>query len=201
VTGCIDPSTLDRINSDDDGGQYDSSGGSFGNGNPQGSACLGFGIFLPLFLLHVPDPFDIVSPGITTTSNSSNPPHLERALDVAMIRTTAQLTTVRTTLNRFEFGLILVYLSPFRQTETVAQMSSQATTLTVLESINPLKFFGSTESPVSSRCCWRLQYLSEYLSTTNIKLDIRNNMNTYVYGTLHYVTQSYIALSRSNETT
>jgi hypothetical protein len=41
VTGCIDPSALDRINPDDDGGQYDSSGGSEGTGNPVGSVCEG----------------------------------------------------------------------------------------------------------------------------------------------------------------
>jgi len=41
VTGCIDPSALDRINADDDGGQYDSSGGSEGTGNPIGSVCEG----------------------------------------------------------------------------------------------------------------------------------------------------------------
>jgi hypothetical protein len=42
VTGCIRPETLDRLNSNDGGGQYDSSGGAGGNGNPAGSKCLGF---------------------------------------------------------------------------------------------------------------------------------------------------------------
>ena len=42
VTGCIRPDTLDRINSDDSGGQYDSSGGTNGEGNPAGSACTGY---------------------------------------------------------------------------------------------------------------------------------------------------------------
>lgn len=41
VTGCIDPSTLDRLNAEDPGGQYDSSGGTGGNGNPAGSVCKG----------------------------------------------------------------------------------------------------------------------------------------------------------------
>jgi hypothetical protein len=41
VTGCIDPSALDRINPGDEGGQYDSSGGSEGTGNPVGSVCEG----------------------------------------------------------------------------------------------------------------------------------------------------------------
>ena len=41
VTGCIDPSALDRINPDDEGGQYDSSGGAEGTGNPVGSVCEG----------------------------------------------------------------------------------------------------------------------------------------------------------------
>jgi hypothetical protein len=41
VTGCIRPETVDRLNADDGGGQYDSSGGEGGQGNPQGSQCLG----------------------------------------------------------------------------------------------------------------------------------------------------------------
>jgi len=41
VTGCIDPGALDRLNPDDAGGQYDSSGGSSGIGNPAGSVCEG----------------------------------------------------------------------------------------------------------------------------------------------------------------
>jgi len=41
VTGCIDPAVLDRLNPDDAGGQYDSSGGSSGTGNPAGSVCNG----------------------------------------------------------------------------------------------------------------------------------------------------------------
>ena len=36
------PGTLDRINPNDDGGQYDSSGGVNGQGNPEGSACTGY---------------------------------------------------------------------------------------------------------------------------------------------------------------
>ena len=41
MTGCIDPTVLDRLNPDDAGGQYDSSGGSSGAGNPVGSVCAG----------------------------------------------------------------------------------------------------------------------------------------------------------------
>jgi hypothetical protein len=41
VTGCIRPSHLSRLNPNDAGGQYDSSGGAGGRGNPQGSICLG----------------------------------------------------------------------------------------------------------------------------------------------------------------
>ncbi|CAE6498175.1 unnamed protein product [Rhizoctonia solani] len=37
LTGCIRPETLSRLNPDDGGGQYDSSGGDGGQGNPQGS--------------------------------------------------------------------------------------------------------------------------------------------------------------------
>ncbi|KAF8640217.1 hypothetical protein AX16_010114 [Volvariella volvacea WC 439] len=41
LTGCIRPEKLSRLNPSDDGGQYDSSGGAGGLGNPQGSVCLG----------------------------------------------------------------------------------------------------------------------------------------------------------------
>jgi hypothetical protein len=41
VTGCIRPELLSRLNPNDGGGQYDSSGGAGGLGNPQGSVCLG----------------------------------------------------------------------------------------------------------------------------------------------------------------
>ncbi|KAG6833106.1 hypothetical protein H0H87_011214 [Tephrocybe sp. NHM501043] len=41
LTGCINPGLLSRLNPDDGGGQYDSSGGAGGLGNPQGSKCLG----------------------------------------------------------------------------------------------------------------------------------------------------------------
>ncbi|KAH8998768.1 hypothetical protein EDB86DRAFT_2909993 [Lactarius hatsudake] len=42
VTGCINSSHLSRLNPNDAGGQYDSSGGVGGKGNPQGSICLGY---------------------------------------------------------------------------------------------------------------------------------------------------------------
>ena len=42
VTGCINPRALDRINADDLGGQYDSSGGADGRGNPTDSVCTGY---------------------------------------------------------------------------------------------------------------------------------------------------------------
>ncbi|KDR79458.1 hypothetical protein GALMADRAFT_63310, partial [Galerina marginata CBS 339.88] len=48
LTGCINPSTLDRINANDGGGQYDSSGGVGGNGNPEGSACEGYNHYVEL---------------------------------------------------------------------------------------------------------------------------------------------------------
>lgn len=41
VTGCIRPEKLSRLNTNDPGGQYDSSGGAGGKGNPAGSVCLG----------------------------------------------------------------------------------------------------------------------------------------------------------------
>ncbi|KAA1471432.1 hypothetical protein DENSPDRAFT_837423 [Dentipellis sp. KUC8613] len=48
VTGCIRPSHLTRLNPDDGGGQYDSSGGAGGQGNPQGSVCLGYNHYVEL---------------------------------------------------------------------------------------------------------------------------------------------------------
>jgi len=44
VTGCINPSTVDRLNPDDSGGQYDSSGGIDEAGNPVGSTCAGWAL-------------------------------------------------------------------------------------------------------------------------------------------------------------
>ncbi|KAG6833105.1 hypothetical protein H0H87_011213 [Tephrocybe sp. NHM501043] len=41
VTGCIRPELVDRLNPADAGGQYDSSGGAGGRGNPAGSKCIG----------------------------------------------------------------------------------------------------------------------------------------------------------------
>ncbi|KAG8723065.1 hypothetical protein FRC09_004898 [Ceratobasidium sp. 395] len=41
LTGCIRPETSTQLNIGDGGGQYDSSGGDGGLGNPQGSVCLG----------------------------------------------------------------------------------------------------------------------------------------------------------------
>jgi len=48
LTGCIRPETLDRLNPGDGGGQYDSSGGQGGQGNPQGSKCLGYNHYVEL---------------------------------------------------------------------------------------------------------------------------------------------------------
>ncbi|KAF7377966.1 Allergen protein [Mycena sanguinolenta] len=48
LTGCIQPELLDRLNPDDSGGQYDSSGGAGGTGNPQGSVCLGYQHYVEL---------------------------------------------------------------------------------------------------------------------------------------------------------
>jgi len=48
LTGCIRPSHLSRLNPNDAGGQYDSSGGAGGNGNPQGSVCLGYKHYVEL---------------------------------------------------------------------------------------------------------------------------------------------------------
>ena len=48
MTGCIRPEKLSRLNPNDAGGQYDSSGGAGGNGNPQGSQCLGYNHYVEL---------------------------------------------------------------------------------------------------------------------------------------------------------
>jgi len=48
LTGCINPQTLDRINPGDDGGQYDSSGGANGQGNPANSVCTGYNHYVEL---------------------------------------------------------------------------------------------------------------------------------------------------------
>lgn len=48
LTGCIRPEKLDRLNVNDGGGQYDSSGGAGGQGNPQGSKCLGYNHYVEL---------------------------------------------------------------------------------------------------------------------------------------------------------
>ncbi|KAJ7589915.1 hypothetical protein C8J56DRAFT_825972 [Mycena floridula] len=48
LTGCIRPSHLDRLNANDGGGQYDSSGGVGGKGNPEGSVCLGYKHYVEL---------------------------------------------------------------------------------------------------------------------------------------------------------
>ncbi|KZV67613.1 hypothetical protein PENSPDRAFT_46974 [Peniophora sp. CONT] len=48
LTGCINPSKIDRLNSKDAGGQYDSSGGAGGKGNPQGSVCVGYKHYVEL---------------------------------------------------------------------------------------------------------------------------------------------------------
>ncbi|KAK7052503.1 allergen protein [Favolaschia claudopus] len=48
LTGCINSALVDRLNPDDAGGQYDSSGGAGGQGNPQGSVCLGYNHYVEL---------------------------------------------------------------------------------------------------------------------------------------------------------
>jgi len=48
LTGCINPSALDRLNPTDGGGQYDSSGGDDGNGNPATSVCTGYNHYVEL---------------------------------------------------------------------------------------------------------------------------------------------------------
>ncbi|KAB5592793.1 putative effector protein [Ceratobasidium theobromae] len=47
LTGCINPG-FSQLNDGDGGGQYDSSGGDGGQGNPQGSACEGYNHYVEL---------------------------------------------------------------------------------------------------------------------------------------------------------
>ncbi|KAJ8072035.1 hypothetical protein PM082_015593 [Marasmius tenuissimus] len=48
MTGCINPGVLDRLNPGDGGGQYDSSGGRGGRGNPRDSVCDGYQHYVQL---------------------------------------------------------------------------------------------------------------------------------------------------------
>ncbi|KAG5643276.1 hypothetical protein DXG03_001243 [Asterophora parasitica] len=48
LTGCIRPELLSRLNPRDEGGQYDSSGGVGGRGNPEGSKCTGYKHYVEL---------------------------------------------------------------------------------------------------------------------------------------------------------
>jgi len=48
LTGCIRSARLDRLNPGDGGGQYDSSGGDGGQGNPAGSSCTGYSHYVEL---------------------------------------------------------------------------------------------------------------------------------------------------------
>ncbi|KAE8212290.1 hypothetical protein CF327_g4060 [Tilletia walkeri] len=48
ITGCINPSASKRLIPSDGGGQYDSHGGEGGLGNPRGSVCKGYKVFVEL---------------------------------------------------------------------------------------------------------------------------------------------------------
>ncbi|TFK19772.1 hypothetical protein FA15DRAFT_647990 [Coprinopsis marcescibilis] len=48
LTGCINPNLVDRLNPEDQGGQYDSSGGPSGIGNPEYSLCIGYNHYVEL---------------------------------------------------------------------------------------------------------------------------------------------------------
>ncbi|KAJ7635271.1 hypothetical protein FB45DRAFT_1057141 [Roridomyces roridus] len=48
LTGCIQPKTCTQLNPTDDGGQYDSSGGEGGRGNPEGSTCIGYNHYVEI---------------------------------------------------------------------------------------------------------------------------------------------------------
>jgi len=48
LTGCINSASVSQLNPLDGGGQYDSSGGDSGLGNPQYSVCLGYNHFVEI---------------------------------------------------------------------------------------------------------------------------------------------------------
>ncbi|KAF7325584.1 hypothetical protein MKEN_00408000 [Mycena kentingensis (nom. inval.)] len=48
LTGCINAASVEQLNVNDDGGQYDSSGGAGGHGNPRGSICVGYAHYVEL---------------------------------------------------------------------------------------------------------------------------------------------------------
>ncbi|KAJ7177026.1 hypothetical protein C8R46DRAFT_1346918 [Mycena filopes] len=48
LTGCIRPAHFSQLNAGDDGGQYDSSGGERGRGNPEGSVCLSYNHYVEI---------------------------------------------------------------------------------------------------------------------------------------------------------
>ncbi|PWN53851.1 hypothetical protein IE53DRAFT_96392 [Violaceomyces palustris] len=48
ITGCINPNAGGRLDPNDGGGQYDSSGGDGGLGNPRGSKCTGYNHYVEL---------------------------------------------------------------------------------------------------------------------------------------------------------
>ena len=106
VTGCIRPETLDRINPNDAGGQYDSSGGQGGNGNPAGSVCTGY-----VFMLNLHSFFLICDPGITIMWNYWNLLDLGLVFDAVKIQLIVLLPKVRffhlNYCSSFELGFLL----------------------------------------------------------------------------------------------
>ncbi|EGG07858.1 uncharacterized protein MELLADRAFT_74588 [Melampsora larici-populina 98AG31] len=48
MTGCININSSDRFNANDGGGQYDSNGGDGGRGNPAGSVCKQYPVYVEL---------------------------------------------------------------------------------------------------------------------------------------------------------
>lgn len=91
VTGCINPETLDQINPGDAGGQYDSSGGTDGQGNPAGSACKGYVVGFRRSKWR----FSFLISGITTMWNYWNLLDLGLVFDAVMIQLIVRRTKVR----------------------------------------------------------------------------------------------------------
>jgi hypothetical protein len=52
VTGCI-TKDFSQLNPHDGGGQYDSSGGAGGKGNPKGSVCTGYNHYVEVVIFHL----------------------------------------------------------------------------------------------------------------------------------------------------
>ena len=93
---------MDRINADDAGGQYDSSGGADGDGNPAGSVCTGY-----VSTMQTRSCLICVL-GINTMLNCWNQLVLERVSDAAMILMTVLLHWILVDVRQLSKESILI---------------------------------------------------------------------------------------------